>query len=79
MQPGGQISRFSLPTGPFLAFVAVEGTMGVFLPMKGSGLVVNPVDLQATKLTAMQITPRVDQGPQFSAAKAADPELEPLF
>ena len=47
--------------------------------MKGLGLVVNPVDLQETKLTAMQITPRVDQGPEFAAVQAADPALKPLF
>ena len=57
----------------------VKGTLGVFLPMKGPGLVVNPVDLQETKLTAMQITPRVDQGLEFAAAQAIDPALEPLF
>ena len=58
---------------------AVEGTLGVFLPIKGPGLVANPADLQETKLAAMQITPRVDQGPEFAAAQAADPALEPLF
>ena len=47
--------------------------------MKGKGLIVNLVDLQETKLTAMQITPRVNQGPEFAAEQAADPALEPLF
>ena len=47
--------------------------------MKGPGLVVNPADLQEIKLTAMQITPRVDQGPEFAAVQAADPALETLF
>ena len=56
-----------------------EGTLGVFLPIKGPGLVINPVDLQETKLTAMQITPRVDQGPEFAEAQATDPALKPLF
>ena len=47
--------------------------------MKGPGLVANPADLQETKLAAMQITPRVDQGPEFAEAQATDPALEPLF
>ena len=37
------------------------------------------VDLQERKLMAMQITPRVDQGPEFAEAQAADPALKPLF
>ena len=57
----------------------VEGTLGVFLPIKGLGLVINPADLQETKLMAMQVTPRVDQGPEFAEAQAADSELKPLF
>ena len=32
---------------------AIEGTLGVFLPIKGLGLVANPEDLQETKLAAM--------------------------
>ena len=47
--------------------------------MKGPGLVTNPADLQETKLAAMQVIPRVDQRPEFAAAQAADPALEPLF
>ena len=71
---------FHSPLGHFWPLLwAVEGTLGVFLPMKGPRLVVNPVDLQETKLTAMQIIPRVDQGPEFAAAQAANPALKPLF
>ena len=47
--------------------------------MKGPGLVANPADLQETKLVAMQITPRVDQGLEFAEAQATNPALEPLF
>ena len=40
----GQIPRFPLPTGPFPALVEgyEEGTLGIFLPIKGPGLVTNP-------------------------------------
>ena len=47
--------------------------------MKGPGFIANPVDLQETKLAAMQITPRVDQGLEFTEAQATNPALEPLF
>ena len=71
---------FHSPLGHFWPLLwAVEGTLGVFLPMRGPELVVNPVDLQQTKLVAMQITPRVNQGLEFAAAQATNPALEPLF
>ena len=71
---------FHSPLGHFRPSLrAVEGTLEVFLPMKGPGLVVNPVNLQETKLTAMQIISRVDQGPEFAAVQATNPALEPVF
>ena len=71
---------FHSPLGHFQPLLwAVEGTLGVFLPMQGPGLVAHLTDLQETKLTAIQITPRVDQGPEFAEAQAANPALEPLF
>ena len=71
---------FYSPLGHFQHLLwAVEGILGVFLPIKGLGLIINLADLQETKLMAMQVIPRVDQGPEFAAAQATDPALEPLF
>ena len=80
MWRAGQISRFPLPTGPFLALVAgSKRYFGGIFTYKGTGFVTNLADLQETKLAAMQFIPRVNQGPEFAKAQATDPTLKPLF